>query len=213
MSAYRTLRTTCRGDSPRCGGAVLAACIGVQLAWIPCSCWSSGHSLETWLGRIWRRFEAARSPYAVWSSRKARRCRSRSSRSRRSCSPSRIWRTSARRKPSTNAERTSPERRSSESSTREPFIIDWSVSAKRQLDQELGWWDQNRTTAYGQLDADVRSALRLLGAQPYIGTRQSSAGTYARRLLLRESGLWMMYRVYPRRRTILITKLVPARRP
>jgi len=59
----------------------------------------------------------------------------------------------------------------------------------------------------------VLKALQLLGEQPYIGMRQSSAGTHARRLLLRESGLWMIYRVYPRRRTILITKLVPARRP
>jgi hypothetical protein len=55
--------------------------------------------------------------------------------------------------------------------------------------------------------------LLLLGAHPYIGTRQSSAGMYARRLLLRKSRLWMLYRVYPRRCTILITTLVPARRP
>ena len=211
MSVCRPSRTAGRVASPRCAGAPVAACLGVQLAGIPCSHWSPGHSLEKWRGRTWQQLEVAQAPSAMmWRSRTTRT--SRSSRSRSSCSPSRIWRTSARRKPSTSAESTSPERRSSESS-RSAFIVDWSARAKRQLDQELAWWDQHRTAAYGQLDADVLEALRLLGAQPYLGTRQSSAGPYDRRLLLRESGLWMMYRVHPRRRTILITKLWPARRP
>ena len=211
MSGCRPFRTADRVDSPCCAGAAVAVGIGVQLAGIACSRRSPGHSLEKWRGRIWQQFEIAQSSPAMSSSRTTWRRRVRLSRSR--CSPSRIWWTSARQKPSTNAARTFPERRSSESSRREPFGVDWSSIAKRQLDQELAWWDQHRTAAYGQLDADVRSALLLLGSHPYIGMRQSSAGAYARRLLLGKSGLWMMYRVYPRRHTILITKLVPARRP
>lgn len=187
--------------SPCCAGATVTVCIDVPLAWIPCSHWTPGHSLQKWCDRTWQQFETAGSPSATWTSRTARRCRCRSlsSSSQRSNSPNRIWWTSARWRPSTTAGSTSPESRSSENSRKELFTVDWSSSAKRQLDQEIAWWDQNRTAAYGSLDTDVLRTclvgmLRLLGAQPYIGMRQANAGRHARRLLLRESGLWMIYR-------------------
>jgi plasmid stabilization system protein ParE len=87
------------------------------------------------------------------------------------------------------------------------------LTARQQLREAITWWRANRPAAPNAITVELRGLLRLLRAQPQIGTRTRDAGFEdVRRVLLTRVDHHVYYRVRSDKDAIEIVAFWHARR-
>ena len=101
----------------------------------------------------------------------------------------------------TGEETTGPSTSSSPSSKHgTAFAVESSKRAERDLEAEATAWMQLHGSAPSKLGSDLANAREALAEHPYLGQRYRRL----RKLLLRETGYFLIYEVFPRKRLIRI---------
>ena len=87
------------------------------------------------------------------------------------------------------------------------FAIELHRNAQRDLEQEDAAWRLAHGNAPSKLDLDLAQASEALAAHPYLGPRISTTRRL-RKLLLRNTGYFLVYEVLPRKRIVRIVGLM-----
>jgi toxin ParE1/3/4 len=91
-----------------------------------------------------------------------------------------------------------------------PALVIVLPRARLMLLEAARWWKSNRPEAPGMLDDEVEQALRRIAEQPRCGV--VVRGRDVRRVVLRETGYLLFYRVRPRAGRIEVLSLRHGRR-
>ncbi|HEY5925435.1 MAG TPA: hypothetical protein VIV11_27310 [Kofleriaceae bacterium] len=101
-------------------------------------------------------------------------------------------------------------KRPSHALERSPFAVVETRPAQRTVERETLEWEQLHEGEESQLPAEYASALSALATHPYLGSQLRRRGHY-RKLYLRRTGFFILYRLMPRRRIVVVVALVAKR--
>lgn len=87
-------------------------------------------------------------------------------------------------------------------------MVELTVSFRRAFDREIEVWELQNPAARSQLPDDLAAAMVEVALHPYVGRRVRGRDN-DRKMQLRRTGFFIVYRVYPRLRMIRIVSLAP----
>ena len=99
--------------------------------------------------------------------------------------------------------------RASHDFERSPFRVDVTLRVDGALQRETELWELAHPGERSQLPEELVAAKEVLAVHPYVGRRVSGRPPSDRKLQLPRTGLFILYRIHPRLRTIRILSLAP----
>ena len=90
-----------------------------------------------------------------------------------------------------------------------PLAIEVTFRARRVVDRDTAHWEDKNPGARSQLPDELAEALEFLARHPRAGRAVSRRRRNDRKLHLRRTGFFVVYRIHPRLRLIRIITLVP----